>query len=459
MIYSGLEGKSGADREIFALRLPGEVIYVVTNPKHVGEVYKNTKDLVFDTFIEDLMLSCGTSKEAAAKSSKQPPPYPSMREVSDLNPEIKSIINLAIEFHHIQLIPSTNSDYTAQISARFMAEIEESLKWDNLLQAWGCPLDSEYIDTSLLHWAGDVLVKVGTKAYWGDRLWDTADDLLDSFYKFDRSIWKLLFHYPRLLSRDAIFPRDRIIEIMTKYFEIPQQERTDSAWFTKAMETEWRLIGLSERDMAASTLILFFVINGNTYKLCFWVLSHILTNSDLLDSVTTEVCSGNEESSSPSLVHLTKNCPILNSVLQEVLRLYTSSASMRFIAEDTVVGGKLLRKGRKVMIPYRQLHEDPSAWVDDSLQFRPERWLKNAALKRNPSFRPFGGGATLCAGRNIAQQEVLSFVGIVLSRYNIEVLDVEGENQNFPRVDELKPTLGMMSPFLGHDCRVRISPR
>jgi hypothetical protein len=43
-------------------------------------------------------------------------------------------------------------------------------------------------------------------------------------------------------------------------------------------------------------------------------------------------------------------------------------------------------------------------------------------LKRGSSFRPFGGGATLCAGRFLAQKEVLRFIGTALWRYDVEVL-------------------------------------
>jgi hypothetical protein len=403
------------------------------------------------------MLSCGTSKQAAGKSSQQPPPYPEDAQMTGLNPEKKSIINLAIDFHHIQLLPGPDSQ-VERLTVKFLHEISEALQWDVLLRDRHLPDGADCIETSLLKWAGGVLIKAGTKAYWGDRLWDVAPDLLDSFYRFDRSIWKLLFHYPNVFSRDALAARDKIINALTKYFQIPREERDDVAWFTRSLETESRLVGLDERDMAASTLLLYFVINGNTYKLCFWVLCHILTKPELLESIKAEISQGSVDSK-PSIEHLTQKCPVLNSVLQEVLRLYTSSASMRFIVEDTVVAGKLLRKGRKIMIPYRQLHEDPVAWGADSLDFQPNRWLKNVSSKKNACFKPFGGGATLCAGRNVAQQEVLYFVGLVLTRYNIDVMEMKGGKEGFPRVDALKPTLGMMSPVFRDDCIVRISRR
>ncbi|OCL05804.1 cytochrome P450 [Glonium stellatum] len=435
------------------------LIYVVTNPRHVGEVYRNTTTLSFDTFIQDLMLSCGTSVQAADKSSKQPPPYPEDALMSGLNPQNKSIINLAIDFHHIQLLPGPDSQ-VEYLSAKFLHEISESLKWDILVsdKILAGEKNSDTMETSLIKWAGSVLIKAGTKAYWGDRLWKIAPDLLDSFYEFDRGIWKLLFHYPKVFSGDALAARDKIIDALTKYFQLPRKERDDIAWFTRSLETESRLVGLDERDMAASTLILYFVINGNTYKLCFWVLCHIITKPELLTSIKAEI-SQQSMGSEPNIEHLTQSCPILNSVLQEVLRLYTSSASMRFISEDTIIGGKLLRKGRKIMIPYRQLHEDSVVWGADSPDFEQSRWLKNASLRRNGCFRPFGGGATLCAGRSVAQQEVLFFVGLVLTRYNLEVVSMQGGKEGFPRVDALKPTLGMMSPVYGDDCVVKVSRR
>ena len=156
--------------------------------------------------------------------------------------------------------------------------------------------------------------------------------------------------------------------------------------------------------------------------------------------------------------HLTNNCPLLDSVLSEVLRLYTSSASMRYIDADTSIGSKVLRKGRRIMIPYRQLHENVDAYGADTMEFKPERFLVKKALKRSSCYKPFGGGATLCAGRFVAVQEVLSFIGVAMYRYDVELVKQGGdEAQSFPRVDSKKPTFGMMSPIEGDDVHVKIT--
>lgn len=92
------------------------------------------------------------------------------------------------------------------------------------------------------------------------------------------------------------------------------------------------------------------------------------------------------------------------------------------------------------------------------MEFNPDRFLVKKALKRSSCYRPFGGGATLCAGRFVAMQEVLSFIGMAMYKYEIELVKKSGdEAQRLPRVDSKKPTFGMMPPVEGDDLQVKIT--
>lgn len=194
--------------------------------------------------------------------------------------------------------------------------------------------------------------------------------------------------------------------------------------------------------------------------MCFWALCHILSDSPLLKAVANEVRAGSKNNEPPSMKYLLEQCPLLDSVLHEVLRLYTSSASMRYIDEDTEIGGKILRKGNRIMLPYRTLHEDPEVYGHDSKTFRWDRFIKSPGLKRSSSYRPFGGGATLCAGRFLAQKEVLRLIGTALFRYDISLSqNTEGRRSSFPRVDDKKPTFGMMATSDGDDLEISIKKR
>ena len=92
---------------------------------------------------------------------------------------------------------------------------------------------------------------------------------------------------------------------------------------------------------------------------------------------------------------------------------------------------------------------------EDVNEFNPHRWTERKGLERSPSWRPFGGGQTLCPGRFVAQQTVLTFVAMVVWRFEIEVAG--GEGCGFPRADKGKPVLGVMGPL--DDVLVNMRPR
>lgn len=171
----------------------------------------------------------------------------------------------------------------------------------------------------------------------------------------------------------------------------------------------------------------------------------------------------------PDVPYLIGECPRLEAVFLEVLRLEMSSSLMRYVTEATMVGGKMLRKGQNVMVPYRQLHFSEDIWGDNVFQFDPERFLKQKHLSRSSSFRPFGGGQHLCPGRFLARRAVFTFVALALSRFDISLDTATVEEQRdykfarytqyFPRADESKPGLGALAPIARDRVILRLQPR
>lgn len=200
-------------------------------------------------------------------------------------------------------------------------------------------------------------------------------------------------------------------------------------------------------------------INGNAYKLCFWVLTHILHDPSLLASTRTEAISAVRScAGSPNiLVAELDKCPHLNAVLNETLRITSSSSTIRNVVDSFTLGGKRLRKGTKVLVPARQLHLDDRAFGVDAKLFDAERFLRKKDLVRSSNFRPFGGGTTFCPGRFIAKREVLTFVALVLARFEPSLPKPEnGATVPFPQIEDGKPCLGIMGPRLGWDTTVHL---
>jgi len=107
------------------------------------------------------------------------------------------------------------------------------------------------------------------------------------------------------------------------------------------------------------------------------------------------------------------------------------------------------------MVPYRQLHFDEKVFGDRINEFNPRRFYDNPALLKSISWRPFGGGATMCPGRFVAKQAVVTFIAMVLNRFNVEI---DG-SQPFPTAKEGNPVIGLMSNQSGSDLRVKLSPK
>ena len=149
-------------------------------------------------------------------------------------------------------------------------------------------------------------------------------------------------------------------------------------------------------------------------------------------------------------------CPRLKGIWQETVRLTAFSSSIRYITEDTLIGGRILRKGNRVVIPYRQLHFDTGVFGPDVAEFQSERFIKQPSLTRHPSWRPFGGGSTQCPGRFVAEQAAVVFVAIVLHRFDITLAP---PTQSFPLPEEGNPVLGLMDPKKGCDLQVRLHSR
>ena len=153
---------------------------------------------------------------------------------------------------------------------------------------------------------------------------------------------------------------------------------------------------------------------------------------------------------------LLKTTPYLDAAFQETLRLHSASFSARHVEAPVVIGGKMLTKGGKILMPNRHLHLDESVFGPDTASFNVNRFLSNKDLSRNSSFKPFGGGNTLCSGRFLAKQEVFAFVAFVLHRYDLKL---QNPKQDFPKCDESKPTLGIMDPVGKDPLYMLVSPK
>ncbi len=121
-------------------------------------------------------------------------------------------------------------------------------------------------------------------------------------------------------------------------------------------------------------------------------MSYILSNPTLLTTLQNEVYPAISEGTTGLEYKLEQHCPRLRAVYLEVLRLTSSSSTVRGVMQPTDIGDKTLKTGASILIPYRRLHLNPEIFGENAEDFDPERFLRDPSLSKNPNFRPFGGG-------------------------------------------------------------------
>lgn len=114
------------------------------------------------------------------------------------------------------------------------------------------------------------------------------------------------------------------------------------------------------------------------------------------------------------------------AVVQETMRLYPPIWSLlRVAAQPDEIDGKEIRAGDRVALFAYGTHHSPKYW-DEPEEFRPERFMGEAARKRKPyTYLPFGGGKRSCIGGAMSQVENTLALSILLRRFRPEYVGPE----------------------------------
>lgn len=82
--------------------------------------------------------------------------------------------------------------------------------------------------------------------------------------------------------------------------------------------------------------------------MAFWLMAHLVHDPELLDEIRHEVLPPTQDGSLDEN-YLAEQCPKLDSLISETLRLTVASSLARVVTETCVLGGKTLKPGNKIM--------------------------------------------------------------------------------------------------------------
>ncbi|WOH02938.1 hypothetical protein DCAR_0522328 [Daucus carota subsp. sativus] len=128
------------------------------------------------------------------------------------------------------------------------------------------------------------------------------------------------------------------------------------------------------------------------------------------------VCKGNEHLAAENLQEL----KIVGLIIKETLRLYPVDNSIsRRTLKNVKVGSLNIPAGTEVYVPQSAVHHDTKIWGADANEFNPARFENPP--KHLGAYFPFGLGARICIGRNLAMVEAKIILAMIIKKFSFEV--------------------------------------
>ncbi|KAL6841871.1 hypothetical protein ACP4OV_028383 [Aristida adscensionis] len=175
---------------------------------------------------------------------------------------------------------------------------------------------------------------------------------------------------------------------------------------------------MSREEIIEECKNFFFAGKETLASLLTWATVALAMHQEWQDRARREVVAVCGRRGLPTKDHLPK-LKTIGMIVNETLRLYPPAVAIIRKAKRDVelTGGCVVPAGTEVLIPIMAVHHDAGVWGADAAEFNPARFAEGGDRPQHPmAFLPFGGGARVCIGQNMALIEAKVALAVVLQR-------------------------------------------
>ncbi|KAE8595449.1 hypothetical protein XENTR_v10015754 [Xenopus tropicalis] len=362
------------------------------------------------------------------------------------------------------------------VLAQAMTENLQTLMLYNMGRVKG---DRKWLQGGLFNFTYSIIFKAGYCSLFGnepvkskgsekraqDCDWERSEKLFQEFVKYDQFVPRLIY--------SALSPKDKIeAERLKRFFwhrlSVKQtlQKENINGWITEQIRKRTEM-GVPEHMQDRFLFSLLWVSQSNTGPACFWFLYYLMKYPEAMKAVRAEVegvLKGTGQDIKPGgpLINLTRDMlrkvPIMDSAMEETLRLKAAPVLTRVAKENVkfkMASGmdvSIRREDRVVLFPYVSVQMNPEIHTDPQ-KFKYDRFLNEDGTKKTAFFKngekvkyytmPWGAGGSICPGRFFAVNELKQFVFLMLSYFELELVN---PNEEIPSIDPNRWGFGIMQP-------------
>ncbi|ELW58282.1 5-beta-cholestane-3-alpha,7-alpha-diol 12-alpha-hydroxylase [Tupaia chinensis] len=334
-------------------------------------------------------------------------------------------------------------------------------------------------EDSLFHFCYRILFKAGFLSLFGcteDKEQDLlqAEELFVQFRKFDLLFPR--FVYSLLWPREwlAVGQLQQLFHKMLSVEHFPERDGV-SSWI-HYMLRHLREGGVTPAMQDKFNFMMLWASQGNTGPTSFWALLFLLKHPEAMQAVREEATQVLREARLEANQYFVfelsalQCTPVLDSVIQETLRLGAAPTLYRRVHEDYTLKTAsekeyLFRHGDVVaLFPYLSVHMDPEIHPDPTA-FKYNRFLNpngsrkvdfyKAGKKIHHYTMPWGAGVSVCPGRFFAFSEMKLFVLLMVRYFDLELVDPDTP---VPPMDPQRWGFGTIQPSHSVRFRYRLQP-